>query len=330
MKRSNVYLALVFCFLVFPVIHGDCYASGQNVDVLVSTFPINQITRNVVRGRDNVRVSLMIPAQMGCPHDYDLTPQDMQKLSRADILIINGLGMEEFLGAPMDNANHGLTVIDSSVGIRDILHYSEDADHESGDHDAAHEEGHHKEHQDHAGGDHHHAGVNPHVFASPRMTAVLAMNIAQGLAKADPKGAEIYFANARNYAGRMNRLADAFKDLGKRLSNNRIVTQHGVFDYLARDMGLEIVAVVEAHAGQEPSASAMLDIIRTIKLRKAGAVFTEPQYPDSIGRTIARESGILAAVLDPVATGPENAPLDYYETIMETNLTTLEKTLGTK
>ena len=117
-------------------------------------------------------------------------------------------------------------------------------------------------------------------------------------------------------------------EAGKGIANNRLVTQHGVFDYLARDMGLEVVAVVQAHAGQNPSAAEMLEIVATIREQKAGAIFTEPQYPEAIGKTIAREAGIVSARLDPVATGPEQAPLDYYEQVMQSNLQTLEKILG--
>ena len=71
-------------------------------------------------------------------------------------------------------------------------------------------------------------------------------------------------------------------------------------------------------------------LVRTIKDKKAGALFTEPQYPDGIGRTLAKECGIPTSVLDPVASGPENAPLDYYERIMRANLASMADTLGTK
>jgi ABC-type Zn uptake system ZnuABC Zn-binding protein ZnuA len=93
-------------------------------------------------------------------------------------------------------------------------------------------------------------------------------------------------------------------------------------------MGLEVVAVVQAHAGQNHSASEILKIVQTAKAKKAGALFTEPQYPEAVGTTIAKEAGIAADRLDPAANGPEQAPLDYYEQVMRTNLTTLEKTLG--
>ena len=93
-------------------------------------------------------------------------------------------------------------------------------------------------------------------------------------------------------------------------------------------MGLSIVAVVQAHAGQEPSAAEMLAIVRTVREQRAGALFTEPQYPAAIGRTIAAEANIPAATLDPAATGPEQPPADYYDQVMRANLATLERTLG--
>ncbi len=282
--------------------------SAGELKVLCTTFPIYQITRNVVRERKEADVQLLLPAALGCPHDYALTPQDMQKLVGAKVLVVNGLGMEEFLGAPVKRVNTDLLVVDSSCGITTPLRYQDDRH----DHDARTK----------------HTEINPHLFASPRRVAALATTIASGLAKADPAGAVLYKQNSETYAARMNRLADEFVALGKTLKNNRIVTQHGVFDYLARDMGLEVVAVVQAHAGQEPSAADMLKIVKDVREKKAGAIFTEPQYPGKVGQTLAWETGIPAAILDPVATGPEAAPLDYYETVMRKNMETLRATLG--
>ncbi len=298
---ATLALAVLLCC-------GTATAWTKPLKVLVSTFPIYQITRNLSQGVEGIEVSLMIPAGLGCPHDYALTPQDMQKLAKADVLIINGLGMEEFLGAPLQKANARLQIIDSSAGIHEVLQYSPQEEHD---------------HQDL------HAGPNPHLFASPRMVALLAGNIAKGLAQQVPAAAATLLANGKAYAERMNQLADTMAASGKQLANNRIVTQHGVFDYLARDMGLAVVAVVQAHAGLDPSAAEMLELIADIKAQKAGAIFTEPQYPQAIGTTIAKETGIAAARLDPVANGPEaQAPLDYYEQVMRSNLTTLEHTLG--
>lgn len=323
MKRTTLQwcsVVLGCCCAVFLLRQPTAWSAEKNLQVLATTFPLYQLTRNIAAGASGVEVDLMIPAQMGCPHDYGLTPQDMRKLAKADVLIINGLGMEEFLGAPLKKANSALKIIDSSQGIGNILQYSETEEAEEEHHDKDVHEDEHAHHQ--------HDDANPHLFASPRMAALLAGNIAQTLAEIHPAGAAAYAANAQTYGQRLNQLADELASLGKRLRNNRIVTQHGVFDYLARDMGLEVAAVVQAHAGQEPSAAEILKIVAVVKTKKAGAIFTEPQYPESVGATIAKEAGIASARLDPGANGPEQAPLEYYEQVMRTNLNTLEKTLG--
>lgn len=315
-KCARLLIALLSCCAALLWPHRPGLAAEQSLHLLASTFPIYQITRNLTAGSKRVQVALMIPAELGCPHDYALTPQDMRKLTKADVLIINGLGLEEFMGAPVQKANPKLQIIDSSRGITEILHFSEAEEH------GQHEE--HPDRQQHGEAE----APNSHLFASPRMAARLSANIAAQLTRIDPAGAPLYAANAKAYGQRLEGLAEEFSSLGKRLRNNRIVTQHGVFDYLARDMDLEVVAVVQAHAGQEPSASEILRIVATVKEKKAGAIFTEPQYPKGVGNTIAKEAGITAATLDPAANGPTQAPLDYYEKIMRSNLHTLERTLG--
>lgn len=322
--RFRLCTLLLICGAALLFCPQETCAAEQPLQILTSTFPLYQITRNITHGASGIEVDLMIPAEMGCPHDYALTPQDMRKLAKADVLIVNGLGLEEFLGAPLKKANPGLRIVDSSQGITQVLLYEEGHREESG-----HQQEQDKDKRTHDKDKHgHHDSPNPHLFASPRMAALLADNIAKALAELHPAGAAVYAANGRTYGQRMNRLADDLLALGKRLKNNRIATQHGVFDYLARDMGLEVVAVVQAHAGQNPSASEIIAIVETIKAKKAGAIFTEPQYPEAVGTTIAKEASIAAARLDPAANGPEQAPLDYFEQVMRANLNILEQTLG--
>lgn len=296
---------------LLPAVQADTTTAPA---VLATTFPIYQMVRNVTNGREGIKVDLLLPSQMGCPHDYALTPQDLLKLATADILVINGLGMEEFIGSSfVKNINSRLAIIDSSVGIKETIEYSEEPDH-------AHKHDHHHDN---------HNGINPHLFVSPRLTAQMVQNIARELSVVDPNGAAIYVKNAENYAATMHKLADAMYSLGKRLKNKLIVQPHGIFDYLARDMGLSIVETLQPH-GQEPSASAMRHIIETIRHEQAGAIFTEPQYPSKVGITIAKETGIPIAEIDSVASGPDQAPLNYYATVMYQNLKIITETLGVK
>ena len=279
------------------------------LQILCTTFPMHLFTRLVVEGRTGVEVKRMLPANTGCPHDYSLTPDDMRTLSRSNVIITNGLGMENFLGASVRQANPKIKTVDSSKGMKNLIALQG-------------EEGHGAEAQHH-----HDSAMNPHLFASPRQAAQVVRNIALALSELDPEGAVVYAANAQKVSARFESLAEEFSTVCAALPKKKIVTEHAVFDYLARDAGLQIVAVVEEEPGQEPAASEMLKIVGTIRKSGAAVVFTEPQYPAKVAETIAREAKIPAASLDPVASGPENAPLDYYEKTMRANLDVLKKFL---
>lgn len=329
MNRRRLWVVVLLLAGAWAVPWGKAEAASERpeVRVLASTFPVYLFTRNVTHGASGVVVQSMLPASMGCPHDYVLTPGDMEKISRANVFVANGLGLEEFLGAPLERANPKVVLVDSSRGIKEIL--EQGRMHED---DAAEGGGHkHKaKTEEHGAGEshHEHAGPNPHLFTSPRMAAMMVRNIASGLAAADPRNTDVYSRNGEVYARALESLADEARATGNALTNKRVVTQHAVFDYLARDMGLEIAAVVREDPGMEPSAAEMLQLVRLIRQRKVGALFTEPQYPAKVGETVAREAKIPVAVLDPVATGPEDVPLDYYQQVMRRNFETLQKTLG--
>lgn len=153
-RKCILAMLTIFIFFGITVFPAMGKADAAEQTVLATTFPIYQIVQNVTHGRDGVKVDLILPSQLGCPHDYALTPQDMQKLAKADILVINGLGMEEFLGAPVTKANPNIRVIDSSTGIQETLQLAEEQHHDQGhghEHAVAghqaeeHQHGHHGE-----------------------------------------------------------------------------------------------------------------------------------------------------------------------------------------
>ncbi len=307
--------------------------------VLCSVYPVYLLTQAVARGSD-LQVQLMLPSNMGCPHDYSLSPEDMRKLATADVLVVNGLGLEEFLGEPVRKANPNVKTIRAGEGVGDLLEMDHDHDVPAAPDEHGHDEhaapaapaasgpAHGEAAHDHAHG-HRHEGPNPHIFASPRMAARMARRIAQELGKIYPAHARLFADNAAGVATDLDVLADEFARVGRTLARRKIVTEHGVFDYLARDCGLEVVAVVEEAPGQEPSAARMIELVKLIKDSGAAAVFTEPQYPAKVGQTIAKEAGVPVASLDPVASGPAEGGIQCYHDTMQKNLETLKKTLGT-
>jgi ABC-type Zn uptake system ZnuABC Zn-binding protein ZnuA len=252
-------------------------------------------------------VDRLLPAQLGCPHEYTVTAADIRKLDGAAVLVANGLGLDDFAVENFRRNHPDRPVVIATDGIGELLPSL--GTHRPPNHTPP-------------------RNANPHLFASPKRAALMVQRISEGLSAADPGGRAVYESNAREVASRYLHLGEEMAAAVRRLKKRVVVTQHDVFDYLARDTGLRVAAMVREHPGEDPSAAEILGIIRKAHDAGAGAVFTEPQYPPSIGLMIAKELDVPSAVLDPVVSGPDDPPLDYYELTMRRNMDTLRRTLG--
>lgn len=298
--------------------------SEEQVRILATTFPIYQFCKNITKD-SGINLSLLLPSNLGCPHDYALTPQDLIKLSNADILVINGLGLEEFIGTPLKNANPKLKIIDSSSRVTQVLKYSEKAFEASKDEEDDDDHDDHDHHQQHH--HHQHDGINPHLFASPALAAKIVGNIANELSKIIPEKKDIFTKNSKEYSEKLLKLSAELAEEATKLKNKKIIQPHGIFDYFAREFGLQIVATIQTHGG-EPSTAEILNLIKTIKDENVGAIVSEPQYSDKTAQMLSKETNVPHIKLDPAASGIENAPLDHYEKVMRENMKILKQTLG--
>ena len=206
---------------------------------------------------------------------------------RADVLIVNGGGLEAFLDKARRQAPRA-KVIEASAGI-ELLN------------------------------------GNPHVWVSPELAARQAETIGAELARFDPKNGDLYRHNATAYAARLRALAEKMRAGLKEITSRDIITLHEAFPYFAREFGFTIAAVVEREPGAEPSARELADTIALVRQKKVRALFVEPQYPARNAEVIARATGAQIAVLDPAVTGPVEA--DAYIKIMEKNLAELQRVL---
>jgi len=349
MKRSALgILSLVIAGMIAGCTNSPAPPKDGRVHVLCSFFPMYVFTKNVVGDVKDTSVELMLPAQSGCPHDYDLTPEDVKKIGNADLYIMNGDGLESFGEKQVKAANPKVEIVDTSVGVEHFHHGegSEEHDHdhahedkkeakehdhdhekEAHDHDHDHKHEAHDHDHGHEHGHSHEGGINPHFFSSPKRAATQVQNICNALVKADPKHAQAYQENAGAYIAKLNELDKEFQEASKTFRRSEIVTMHEVFDYLAADCGLKVVGSIYSAPGVEPSSAEIRQLVKTIKDSKAAAVFTEPQYPSRLGETIGKETGIPVENLDPVASGPVDPPNDYYEKKMRENIGTLKRVL---
>ncbi len=302
-------MAIAAVFIALALAFAPSAGAAAPLRVLTSFLPMEIFTRNVVGDTPGVTVVPMLPASMGCPHDYALTPGDMKKIASADLFVANGLGMEEFLGEPVRRANPKIRIVETALGVSPIREGRADP--------AA---------TANAGGGHDHGDVNPHTWVSPRNAILQVREIEKALSAARPAGAGSFRRNADAYVSRLSALAAEFDAAAKTFRRRNIVTFHNVFGYLARDLGLTVVGEIETAPGQEPSAGEIRNLSRTIREKKVPAVFSEPQYSPKLAEALAAEAGVPVRTLDPVATGSPD--LTAYEDAMRRNLSTLKEALS--
>ncbi|MFQ5423182.1 MAG: metal ABC transporter substrate-binding protein [Phycisphaerae bacterium] len=260
---------------------------------LCSFLPVYVFTLNIVGDAPGVQVQMLLPASAGCPHDYEVTARDIKRLSRADVLVVLG-GIDNDIRRTAAAVGAGAAVVVAQAKSVDAT-------------------------QTHA---------NPHVWVSPHRAVGLVRAICDGLCRADPARAEIYRRNTAAYAAKIERLADEVAALALTVRGRRVAVVHGVFDDLADDLGLNIVATIRSADGGLPSPRELHNVIRTIQSRHAVALFSEPQYPADLPEQIARQTGIICRELDPIAGAAGAVGPTYYEDRMHENLRTLAEVLA--
>jgi zinc transport system substrate-binding protein len=169
--------------------------------------------------------------------------------------------------------------------------------------------------------------VNPHTFLSISASIAQVNNIARELGKLDPDNAKFYTANARAYGKRLRTLrADALAQLTQAPNAElRVATVHAAYDYLLREFGLEVTAVVEPAHGIEPSPSQMKKTIDQLRELDVKVIFSEMDFPSAYVDTIQRESGVKLYPLSHISYG-EYSP-EKYEKEMKGNLDTVVRAI---
>ena len=130
---------------------------------------------------------------------------------------------------------------------------------------------------------------------------------------------------AEAYAAKLEAVGKRRALVGANAANKNVVALHDGMAYLVRDAGLNLVDVIQEDEEAQPSAARLLDLVKKIKESKPVVLIGEPQYSEKPVRALSAETGVPAVQLDSLASGPANAPLDYYETVMTNNCAILEK-----
>ncbi|WP_308796663.1 metal ABC transporter substrate-binding protein [Tolypothrix sp. FACHB-123] len=273
---------------------------------IVTTFlPIYWFTKAVAG--DVAEVEILVPPGTEV-HEYQAKPENVRAIATANILVKNGLGLEEFLEETVKNAqNPKLTEIDTSKGIKPVKEISPivKTSKEEKDHDH----------------DHEHAGGNPHIWLDPVMAKQQVINIRDGLIAADPQNKATYEANSAAYIQQLDQLNSQFQQTLQKYPNCTFITFHDAYPYLAQRYNLKQVAVVEIPEDQL-SPTDVQNAVNAVKKYQVKALLTEPGTDNKLLNSLSQDLKLNVQTLDSLENG-EPDPQHYFQA-MKANLQTLE------
>ena len=294
----------ILAIAAFAVVVAACGSTGpgsgapasDEFKVVATTTVFADMIRNVAG--DRAVVDSIIPPGAG-PEDYEPKPDDARKLADADLVVSNGVGLDDFLDGLIEAAGEAsaprLVLAD---GLETIAVDGEE---------------------------------NPHFWLDPTIVADhYVPAIEARLGELDPAGSDAYAANAAAYIEQI-RAMDAMNQAKVDTipaADRKLVTFHDAFPYFAAHYGFELVGVIVENVGQEPTASELAALVETVKATGVKAVFSEAQFSPDLARTLADEAGVTEVVttLYNDTVGPP--PTDTYLKMMEWNVDEIVKALG--
>ena len=238
-----------------------------------STQDLASIAASV--GGDQVEV-FAIARPSSDPHRIEALPSHMVSVSRAQLYLKVGLGLDPWADAIVDGSrNAKLTVVDCSAGVRVLEKPTGKVDASMGD---VHPLG------------------NPHYWLDPRNGGVVAKTVADALAKLDPANTAAYRARADAFAKDAQATWEKNAARAKALGSKLLFTYHRSWPYFADAFGFEVVDTVEPVPGIPPTARHLAELVEQAKARQVKLLLQEPYFASDAGRFLERQAGVRPVI----------------------------------
>jgi ABC-type Zn uptake system ZnuABC Zn-binding protein ZnuA len=282
--RLRLASPIALCVLLLLAACAPATQPSGRLDVLVSTEILGNVVATIAGG--SAHITVIIPSGTD-PHAFEPTAQDAARMERADLILVNGLNLEEPLLPLLQAATD--RVVSVSEGIAAIESVEE-------------------------------PGADPHVWMNPLNVKVWADNIAQALSELDTEHAAAYATNAEAYKAELDALdAWALEQLSQIPPEARVlVTDHEAFNYFASHYGFRIVgALIPGYSTvSEPSAGQLAELEQAIRQMGVKAIFVGVSLNPSLAERVAADTGILLVPLYTESlSGPDGPAFSYLELI---------------
>ena len=280
---------ILLMFLVLNVF----VMAEEKIKIGITLLPYYSFVANIVK--DRAEVIPIVKAEGFDSHTYQPKVEDIERASKVDAIVVNGVGHDEFVYKIIDavdkndkpviiNANKDVSLmpVAGTLGNEKIM--------------------------------------DSHTFISITAAIQQVHNITKELIKLDPKNKDFYLANSREYVKKLRKLkTDALKEVqGVNGTDVRVATFLGGYNYLLSEFGIDVKAVLEPTHGSQISMSSLQKMIEKIKKEKIDIIFGEKNYSDEYVSIIKNETGIEVRKLEHLTTGAYRA--DSFEKFIKVDL----------
>lgn len=291
MKRTGLLLALALGLTMQG-------AMAKTLNVVTSFSVLGDMVTQV--GGDRVKVTTLVGPD-GDPHTFEPSPKDSAALSKADVVVVNGLGLEGWLDRLVKASGTHATVVVASKGVQ--THTLE----EDGE-----------------------TVTDPHAWNSAANGAIYAQNILAALVNADPQDKAALTARGEDYIAQLKQLDSWAKQRFSAIpqAKRKVLTSHDAFGYLGRAYGVEFMAPQGISSESEASAAQVAALINQIKADGVKTWFMENQLDPRLVKQIASATGAQpGGELYPEALSAKGGVADTYVDAFRHNVETIASSM---
>jgi len=256
--------------------------TSHRLKVVSSFFPISEFVKKI--GGNLIDSSLMVPVGIE-PHDFEPTIKQVQDISSADVLVYNGLGMENWI----DKMNIP-DKIDASSGLK-VLYL-----------------------------DKNNKTIDPHVWVDPVLAKKEVENIRDGLIKADPKNRSYYLNNTVHFLNNLDGLDREVRTDLLSCKKKDFISFHNAFSYFAKTYGLNQHSITNTPEG-EITPQHLAEIINTAKSLHLNIIYSEelidPRYASVVAQEIPSGKVLVLSPIEGLTKAEQASKLGYLDKMQE-------------
>ncbi len=281
MKKELI--KLIFAFVLLLISSSTLFAENEKLKVFVSILPQKYFAEKLLA--NNGEVEVLIGAGMS-PHTYEPLPQQMSKLSRADMFFTVGIPFEGVIISRLKNLCPKLVIVPTDENIEKLKmagHHHHEEPHEH-HHDDAHK---------------HEMGLDPHFWLDPIRATTMAENMAKAIIASKPELTDSIKTNLEAIKADMVNLDSELTQKLISLKGKTMLVFHPAFGYFANKYGM-VQKAVEIE-GKEPAPRQLAELIRTCRAEGIKIIFVQKQFPLATAETISRSIGGRVVAIDPLA-----------------------------